>query len=261
LASGKGIAARLWGRLRRAPPALQAALAAAACAVLFLLANALVQVARKPSEIFFPVSGALDKTPAQTWRHYEPIFRAHATDTITPEFLAALAQIEGAGNPVARTAWRWRLTEDPFGVYRPASSAVGMYQITDGTYAQARRYCVHGNRAVADGPWHAWRSCWFNWFYFRVVPSHAAEMTSAFLDVSVAKALDRLRIPDATARRKQDLAAVMHLCGVAAGEQFARNRFRLDASPGCGGQNVRAYLARMRAMQATFARLSADREP
>ena len=139
--------------------------------MLWLAANGVVQVARKPTELFFPVSGALDKGPAETWRRYAPIFREHATATLTPEFLAALAQVEGGGNPVARTPWRWRLTEDPFEIYRPASSAVGMYQITDGTFRQARRYCIHDHEVAEDGPWYAWRSCWFNWLYFRVVPS------------------------------------------------------------------------------------------
>jgi hypothetical protein len=131
-----------------------------------------------------------------------------------------------------------------------------MYQITDGTYAQAKRYCIHGNEVAQDGPWHAWRSCWFNWLYLRVVPSHAAEMTSAFLHVSAERSLRRLGLSNVGLRRKQDLAAVMHLCGVAAGEEFARSRFGLSPGPRCGGQSVRAYLERVRAMQETFARLA-----
>jgi hypothetical protein len=246
---------RAWRTLRGLHWSLQASTALAVCLLLWLGINVLVQVARKPTELFVPVGGALDKTPAQTWREYAPIFRAHSTDTITPEFLAALAQVEGAGNPVARTPWRWRLTEDPFDVYRPASTAVGMYQITDGTYALARRYCIHDHQVAEDGPWHAWRSCWFNWLYFRVVPSHAAEMTSAFLDASVAGALRRTGRAHASRRQRQDLAAVMHLCGVSAGEAFARARFRPAAGPRCGGQDVGAYLARVRAMQREFAAL------
>lgn len=213
-----------------------------------------MQLARKPTEIFSPVSGALDKTPTETWRSYESIFRAHATDTVTPDFLAALAQVEGAGNPVARTPWRWRLTEDPFDVYRPASSAVGMFQITNGTYAQARRYCIHDNQVAEDGPWYDWRSCWFNGLYFRVVPSHAAEMTAAFLDKSVSRTLGAHKI-SATLRQKQDLAAIMHLCGVGAGEAFARRGFRLASNQRCGGQNVGAYLGQVHALQRTFAAL------
>ena len=222
--------------------------------MLWLAANALVQLARKPTEIFSPASGALDKAPAETWRSYEPIFRAHATAVITPDFLAALAQVEGAGNPLARTPWRWRLTEDPFDVYRPASSAVGMYQITDGTLQQAKRYCIHDNQVAEDGPWHDWRSCWFNWLYFRVVPSHAAEMTAAFLDKSVSRTLEARKI-DATLRQKQDLAAIMHLCGVAAGEAFAKRAFQLGSNQRCGGQDVGGYLAQVHALQRTFAAL------
>ena len=114
--------------------------------------NVMVQVARKPSEVFLPVSGSLFKAPAQTWRQYGPLFAAHSTAVITPELLAALAQMEGSGNPVARTYWRWRLSWNPFDVYRPASSAVGMFQITDGTFAEARRYCIHDHVVVEDGP-------------------------------------------------------------------------------------------------------------
>lgn len=251
-----GPATRAWRRLRRAPLALQIAVALGTCAALWLGANALVQLARKPTELFSPVSGALDKLPAETWRSYEPIFREHATATLTPDFLAALAQIEGAGNPVARTPWRWRLTEDPFDVYRPASSAVGMYQITDGTLRQARRYCIHDHEVAEDGPWYALRSCWFNSLYFRVIPSHAAEMTSAFLDKSVGRTLHVLKLNGATLRQRQDLAALMHLCGVAAGEAYARRGFRLSSNQRCGGQDVGAYLDQIRAMQRTFAALA-----
>ena len=80
---------------------------AAVVAALFAV-NWLVQVARKPTELFFPVSGVLNKTPAETWREYGPAFRAHSTAVMTPELLAALAQVEGAGNPVAQSYWRWR---------------------------------------------------------------------------------------------------------------------------------------------------------
>src|SRR5258706_13492799 len=37
--------------------------------------NWIYQVVRKPSEVFFPVSGALFKNPSGTRRSYDPIFR------------------------------------------------------------------------------------------------------------------------------------------------------------------------------------------
>jgi hypothetical protein len=80
-------------------------------------------------------------------------------------------------------------------------------------------------------------------------------MTSAFLDKSVARTLNVLKIDNATLRQKQDLAAIMHLCGVAAGEGFARRGFRLASKQRCGGQNVGSYLGQIYALQRTFAAL------
>jgi hypothetical protein len=248
---------RLLRRFRAASLPAQIAIGTLAAIALWFAANAVVQVARKPTELFFPVSGVLYKTPPETWRQYEPIFRAHATSVITPEFLAALAQLEATGNPVARTYWRWRATPEPFEVYRPASSAVGMYQITDGTFAEAKRYCIHDHAVVEEGPWHDPRSCWFNALYMRVVPSHAVELTSAYLDVRVAGILARQRIGAATLRQKQDLAAVIHLCGAGAGEAYARRDLRLADGQRCGDHDVRDYLERLEAMKRAFARLAA----
>jgi hypothetical protein len=76
--------------------------------VLVALTNLVYHVIRKPTELFAFVGDALDKEPAETWRQYGPLFRAYSTSTITPELLAALAQVESSGNPVARTYWRWR---------------------------------------------------------------------------------------------------------------------------------------------------------
>jgi hypothetical protein len=218
--------------------------------------NGIVQVARKPTEMFFPISGSLAKVPAQTWREYGPLFTRHSTAIVTPELLAALAQVEASGNPVARTYWRWRLSWNPFDVYRPASSAVGMFQITDGTFAEAKRYCIHDHVVVEDGPWHDPRSCWFNALYTRVVPGHAVEMTAAFLDRSVARTLGRHRVADASLQRQQNLAAVIHLCGSGAGDAYARRGFRFRRGQRCGDHDARRYLLQVNAMKRQFARLA-----
>ncbi len=226
---------------------IAAGVAAVVAAALAL--NLVYQSVRKPAELFYPVSGVLTKTPAETWRQYEAIFRSHSTAVMTPELLAALAQVEGAGDPLARTPWRVRVSADPRELYRPASSAVGMYQITDGTFREAKRYCIHDHVAVEEG-------CWFNSLYLRVVPSHAVEMTSAYLDQRVAAALARLRISAATLEQKQDLAALMHLCGAAAGEAYAKRGWLLAPGQRCGGHDPQAYLAQVRSLRRQFARLS-----
>lgn len=247
----------MWRAFRRGPRLVQIGLGVAALAAVALAANWVYQVVRKPSELFFPVSGTLYKLPSETWSDYGPIFRKYSTRWITPEFLAALAQVEGSGNPLARTYWRWSWDRRPFDVFRPASSAVGMYQITDGTFAEARHYCIHGHVVVGEGPWNDWRSCWFNGLYFRVIPSHAVELTSAYLDRHIEATFTRLRIRSPTLREAQQLAAVIHLCGAGAGEAFARRGFRLVGGQRCAEQDPRAYVARVETMRAEFARLAA----
>src|SRR5207248_139118 len=111
-------------RLKRAPLALRVGLGVALAAILALSLNALYQVVRKPTELFFPVSGTLYKTPQETWREYGPLFRRYATRSIPPQLLAALAQVEGSGNPLVRTYWRWTWVLRPLELYRPASAAV-----------------------------------------------------------------------------------------------------------------------------------------
>ena len=249
---------RAWLRMfRGAPRAAQVAIGVIVVLAVSLAVNWIYQVVRKPSELFFPVSGTLFKTPTETWRSYAPIFRKYATGSITPDLLAALAQAEGAGNPIARTYWRWSWKTKPFEVYRPASSSVGMYQMTDGTFAEARNYCIHDHTVVAQGPWDDWHSCWFNSLYFRVIPSHAVELTSAYLDLHVASTLARTGIAAASLRQRQHLAAAIHLCGAGAGEIYARRGFRFGAGQLCGDHDPRLYLARIDALKIEFIRVAA----
>lgn len=222
---------------------------------LLLTVNWLYHAFYKPTEMLFPLDDALDKSPRETWQEYGSLFRKHSTAIIAPELLAALAQAEGAGNPVARTYWRWRLSWNPFEWYQPASSAVGMFQITDGTFEEGKRYCIHNHVVVADGPWHDLNSCWFNNLYTRVLPSHAIELTSVLLDRQIVRALAGRK---ATLAQKQDLAAVIHLCGAGAGRDYARRGFRLALHQRCGDHDVRTYVTKIHALKQQFSRL-ADR--
>jgi len=251
--SGRGLAA-----LRGAPPAVRIIASAILLVAAWASMNWIVQAVRKPTEMLFPVSGALAKTPAETWRQYGPLFAEHSTAVITPELLAALAQVEGSGDPMARTYWRWRFSWNPFEIYRPASSAVGMFQITDGTFAEAKRYCIHHHVAVEDGPWRDLRSCWFNALYTRMMPGDAVEMTAALLDRTVARTLERHHIAAASLPQRQNLAAVIHLCGAGLGDAYARGGFRFRAGQRCGDHDVHRYIAQVNALKRDFARLAAS---
>ncbi len=241
-----------------APGFVQAAVVIGVLALLWFAANGLYQVSRKPSELFFPVSGTLNKTPAETWRDYGPLFRRFSTDVVSAELLAALAQVEAAGNPVARTYWRWSFTTRPFEVYRPASSSVGMYQMTDGTFAAAKRYCIRGHRVMEDGAWNDWRSCWLNGLYTRVIPSHAVELTAAYLDRSVAAILALHPGRVASLEREQQLAALIHLCGAGAGDLFVRHGMHLAEGQRCGDHDAREYVARVDQARRVFKALEQE---
>ncbi len=243
-------------RLRRTRAGWRLLLGLLTAAALALAINGVYQIARKPTELFFPVSAVLAKTPQETWREYGAAFRRFATPAVSPELLAALAQVEGSGNPLVRTYWRWSWAPKPFELYRPASSAVGMYQITDGTFAEARHYCIRHHALVHEGPWNDWRSCWFNSLYLRVVPRDAIEMTAAYLDLKVNTILAYSARHGASALQRQHLAAVVHLCGAGAAAAYAQQGFRFAAGERCGAHDPREYLRRIDEMRTVFAHLA-----
>jgi hypothetical protein len=241
-----------WARrkLARIPRALLIAGVAAILLPAVALINLVYHVVHKPTELFFFVGNALDKEPAETWRKYGPLFRTYSTGTITPELLAALAQVESTANPVARTYWRWRLSLNPLAIYQPASSAVGLYQMTNPAYAEVARFCIRNNAVVDD-------DCGFS-PYIRVVPSHAVELASIYLDRNVAAVLARAPNAKPSSQQKQDLATLIHLCGAGPALAFARRGFQVMDGERCGDHLVAAYLARVNTMKRQFLRLAAD---
>jgi hypothetical protein len=216
----------------------------------FALTNLVYHVIHKPTELFFFVGHALDKEPPETWRQYGSLFRTYSTHAITPELLAALAQTESSGNPVARTYWRWRLSFNPFAIYQPASSAVGLYQMTDPAYAEAARFCIRENAVTDTG-------CGFG-PYIRAIPSQAIELASVYLDRNVADVLSLADDVKTSPQQKQDLAAFIHLCGARPATAYARRHFQMVAGERCGDHLVATYVAKVDAMKREFLRLAAD---
>ena len=127
-----------------------------------------------------------------------------------------------------------------------------MFQITDGTFAAARRYCIHNHVVVEGGTWDDAQSCWFNALYTRVVPADAVEMTAALLDRTVASILARNRIATASLQRRQNLAAIVHLCGDGAGDGYARRGFRFSGGQRCGDHDPRRYLVQGQRAEASI---------
>ncbi|HEY1503817.1 MAG TPA: transglycosylase SLT domain-containing protein [Stellaceae bacterium] len=216
----------------------QARLTFCAIAALALWApiNLAYQIVQKPSELLAPLSSRLIKTPEETWQSYAPLFRRHATANVAPELLAALAQAESAGNPAATTYWRWHFSLNPLAIYRPASSSIGMYQMTDAAYAEARR---GHDRA-----------------FWRILPSDAIELAATYLDRQLTALLAKRHPASLTQQQKDNLAAVIHLCGPGPAASYLRRGFRLTPSERCGDQDIAAYIGRVNSFERQFRRLS-----
>lgn len=225
---------------------------------LFLLVNLLIQVARKPAEIANFVGGGSARTPEQTWDAYSSSFEAHATNLLSPAFLAALAQAESAGNPWATPQWRVRFSVRLSKIYSPASSAVGLMQFTDGTFQSASDLCVHDGQVREAGPWHDPDSCWFNWTYTRLSADDSIEMASAHLTQHVERLLgDRAeRLSQRNPQAVEDVAAMVHLCGAHAAKKQLKRGVRRVRNARCGSHPVRPYLRRIQKYRRTFSRLS-----
>jgi hypothetical protein len=110
---------------------------------------------------------------------------------------------------------------------------------------------------VADGPWNDWHSCWFNTLYARVIPRDAVELTAAHLDRSVTLALLRHHVFAASAMQKQTLAALIHLCGAGAGDEYVRRGLRLTEGQRCGDHEAHVYIARVMTMKGVFDQIAA----
>ena len=82
-------------------------------------------------------------------------------------------------------------------------------------------------------------------------------MTSALLDRSVERTMARQRVTAATLQQKQDLAAIIHLCGGGPGDAYARRGFKLTPGQKCGDHDVHGYLAQINTMKRLFTRLAA----
>jgi hypothetical protein len=91
----------------------------------------------------------------------------------------------------------------------------------------------------------------------RVIPSHSVELTSAYLDRKIEQIMRRNGVKSASLRKKQDLAALIHLCGAGTGNLYVRRGFRLAPGQMCGDHPARVYVARVNSYKRVFAALAA----
>lgn len=222
-----------------------------------LFVNLIYQLVNKPAELFGLFVPDSYKTTQETWNNYGKYFKRHSTNTMTPEFLCALAQVESSGNRYATPQWRFRWTSDITRIYAPASSAVGLMQYTDGTFEEARRFCIHDHKVALAGRLFDFDSCWFNLFYSRLSASNSIEMTSARLHFHINEILNDCGYTVTSLKDRQKLGAVIHLCGRSKGRKFAETNFSFDAISPCGSHNPAIYYGRIEIIMSSLIRSQA----
>ena len=121
----------------------------------------------------------------------------------------------------------------------------------DAALSEAQGYCILHHTVVETG-------CSATLLHSRVVPRHATELTAVFLDRNVAAIVGHRRKPKISRQQREELAAVIHLCGTGPATAFARRGFRLTPGERCGDHDVAAYLGQINAMKRQFLRLAAE---
>ncbi len=214
--------------------------------------NLSYQLFNKPTELLRVMGIWKSRTVTDTWAAYGSDFERYSTPVISPQFLAALAQAESSGNPVAAPPWRWQWTSNVARIYAPASTSVGLFQMTDGTYRRASQLCVVDKKVMVRKPWYEFGPCWTRWIYSRLIPSHSIEMTSAYLTWTTYRLLKRARATGVNKARMQTVAAITHLCGERVADEYIRNGFRISGSRTCGSHSLAKYVTRVKAYYNAF---------
>jgi hypothetical protein len=124
--------------------------------------------------------------------------------------------------------------------------------MTDAAFAEAQGYCILHHTVVESG-------CSATAFHSRVVPRHATEFTAVFLDRKVTAILGHHRKTRISRQQREELAAVIHLCGAGPAKAFAGRGFRLMPGERCGDHDVAAYLAQIIAVKRKFLSLADER--
>jgi hypothetical protein len=211
---------------------------------LYLLTNFFVQLYRKPAEIFSFVAFLHYKTPEENWAAYEDYFIRAEQYGIPAELLAAIAQAESSGSPWATPRWtfNWR-PHDVFDLYRPETSAVGLFQFTNGTYERVREHCDGAHSQCPDIGWTA---------PTRLSAGESIQRAAQNLHQEL------LAIAPKNQQAWADLAPIVHLCGPGVARRVARSG--MPSTLKCGSHNAKIYLRDIKNMAARMSRIRGPRE-
>tara|TARA_B100001248_G_C27399354_1_gene468667 strand:+ start:367 stop:1038 length:672 start_codon:yes stop_codon:yes gene_type:complete len=209
--------------------------------ITLFVANIGYAIYEKPWQILHPISKQFKKVPYHTWQEYQADFQKYASPQLSASFLAALAQSESAGNPWATVYWQVNLSREIYRIFHPASSALGLYQITQGTMKEMKKYCWENGKAIRG-------NCFWNRFRMRLSSYDSIYLTSAYLNYWVN------RFPEY--RNKEKMAALIHLCGIEKVRRHMHRYGKVSKIQRCGSHRIKNYLSRIRSYQSKMQQLA-----
>jgi hypothetical protein len=199
--------------------------------VVIFLINAIYQIFLNPIHLFSFISKPFSKTPQQTWDAYSEIFQRQGDTRITPELLAAIAQVESAGNPLAAPPWQFSLSTDVAQLFAPASSAFGIMQITKGTFETMRKLAKEEGRPTP--------------VMTRLRVEDSVQLSAIHLRRSIQDLIGDRGWDKLDRRRSTHLASVIHLCGPEVGKRLIKLQYRTERLPRCGSHWPEVYSNRV----------------
>lgn len=213
-------------------------------ALLLFSINFFYQVYSNPLHLLSFLSRPFSKTPQQTWETYKDVFERAAVGRVTAPLIAAIAQVESQGNPLAAPTWTLQMSSDLKEVYAPASSAFGIMQITKGTFERMQRICSE------------MQTCSSGNFSTRMRATDSIGMVAHYLHSVMTEMLGNKRVALLRDEQVTELASVIHLCGPEVGGRLVQNRFRLKMLSKCGAHWPQVYTNRVMVMKKQFEAMS-----
>ena len=213
--------------------------------ILLSVVNLLLQIYKKPTEVLSVIYEGETLRLEQNWFKYQDIFKAHSTEYVEAETLASIAQVESGGRIWASPKWQWNWTWDYQQIFAPASSALGLMQITSGHMQTVSRYCEQEGKRNSLCEKQKWWS--------RLLPSHSVHLAAVYMDKTLRGMVKQMG--GINNQQRVDVAAITHLCGDKKAWTFVKDNFRFQSFSYCGAHKASRYVGRVKRLHKRLKRL------
>ncbi len=195
--------------------------------------NVLYQIYKKPTDLVSIIYPGSSTSIFGTWSYFQDSFNSHSTKLVSAKTLASIAQVESSGRFAASPEWQWKLSRGVGNIFAPASSAIGLMQITKGHKNSVSKFCKtqKAKEHVCKN-----RSWWL-----RLIPGHSIHLAAVYIDKTI-HSIIRQQKKTISKVNLIKLAAITHLCGEGKAKLYARSNFKFSNFRKCGTHSAINYV-------------------